>query len=174
MDPINRKSKVNLMNRKISEYIVAEGKAYATEAVADEYFAQMDKTGAVNITLELFSDSTDETQLMHRDMVYIKTQEVRVEGYNCLGAFKDSSLYYYTSGYEGQKWTVFKRGLDENDEPVGINEGDYIAFKNEDWEDQYMIPNSGWLTSVKKEASDTDPKTLYDRYYWRITQTRMP
>ena len=45
---------------------------------------------------------------IHGSQVLIQTQEGAAGSYNLLGAWATRTLYYYSSGYSQEQWTVYK------------------------------------------------------------------
>jgi Calcineurin-like phosphoesterase len=102
--------------------------------------------GSTPVTLELLGPSGQSGQLIHGSQVLIQTQEGAAGSYNLLGAWATRCLYYYSSGYSQEQWTVYKLdpSQDEN-----ICYGDAVFFVNNVYGGQWICPtNDGYLTTT--------------------------
>jgi hypothetical protein len=84
------------------------------------------------------------------DTVKIETTETDVGDLKILGAWANSSLYYYKDGYDQQKWIVHKKNKSDPE----INYGDKVYFLNYYHAEQWLCVKDGgsWLTT-KKDAN---------------------
>lgn len=102
--------------------------------------------GSSPVTLQLLGPSGQSGQLIHGSQVLIQTQEGAAGSYNLLGAWATRTLYYYSSGYGQEGWTVYKidPSQDEN-----ICYGDGVFFVNNVYGGQWICPtNDGYLTTT--------------------------
>lgn len=74
--------------------------------------------------------------LHHGAQVQIKTTESGAGSYNLLGAWSTPTLYYYSSGYDQENWTVQKR---DPSDPV-VHYGEEICFVNKSYKGQSLQP----------------------------------
>jgi 3',5'-cyclic AMP phosphodiesterase CpdA len=80
--------------------------------------------------------------------IRLHTTEPAVGKYADLGAWKSKALYYYTGGYDQQKWVIRKRDASD---PV-IRYGDEVRFWNPYWK-QWMASLDGtYLTTRENES----------------------
>jgi hypothetical protein len=95
----------------------------------------------------------------HGDRLQIQTTEQVAGGSNVLGAWSTPALYYHTSGYESQTWTIQKR--DPTDPQVRF--GDEVYFVNAEYTGQSLQPYwSRLYSSIFLTTKSGAP------YYWAL------
>jgi len=98
-------------------------------------------------------------RLTHGAPVSITTTESAVGNYNVLGAFAAHDCYWYKSGYNEQKWKIWKKDVTGDNV---IRKGDLVYLTNDSWNGQWLTPDQGskpyYITTTANPGSS----------YWQI------
>ncbi|MCP4108617.1 MAG: hypothetical protein GY749_24225 [Desulfobacteraceae bacterium] len=140
---------------------------YKLEWGASQYYPHLDGP-PVPLTLSASGEHTGNTPLKTDEVVQIKTDETVTAEYQYLGAWKDSSLYYYKKDYDKNKqgWKLEK--ADTHDPDGTIRDGDQIRLINQHYSKvPYMClnykryvglsnrkdPSTVWVIRIVKESA---------------------
>ena len=143
-------------------YVVsAFANTFTDVPVNAEYYPTIAKAEAV--TLCFVGDGKGEIDTTK--FVNIKTTERGVGEYNILGRFTDSAAYYYTPGYDEQKWVLTK--IKPTTDKTRLFDGDLVEISMLKWPTYLLCVYKVYLSTTTDATSKGSGNTQ-----WRIRKCK--